>query len=400
MSQNLYEELTFSSDNTSRKDDEKLTEPWLFFWLGNASLLAYNIAINAIDIYVDLTNDPGVGNDLNRSYNFPCSIMALILCFVTIKNQKFMFILSLFSLFLILCIMPILLLVKMDGKIIYWCSNVCIGLSGIFSSFIMSGAFSVSTQFSEQSSTFISSGNGFCGVIAAVIRIITKAAFSSQKLEKLSSSIYFFIAAFIILFTMIYFIFKIKNPEISSRFDYKPENNDSQNGMKLGLIASTMKVIWPLWLSEALDFMITLTLFPGYVAAGSGGLFKSWNPVIITGVFNAFDWIGRSLPSKFMWPSLKYSPYPMYLRILFFPIEIISLQGILNLGEPWFTMIMQIPFALTNGYMGTVCMIYGSNHPKLTNDQKISAGFLMTFAINAGILVAMALTYAMPTPKV
>ena len=60
MSQNLYEELTFSSDNTSRKDDEKLTEPWLFFWLGNASLLAYNIAINAIDIYVDLTNDPSV----------------------------------------------------------------------------------------------------------------------------------------------------------------------------------------------------------------------------------------------------------------------------------------------------------------------------------------------------
>ena len=109
----IYEELAYSVDSASINDEDKITESWLFFWLGNASLLAYNIAINAIDIYVDLTNDSGVGNDLNRAYNFPCSIMALILCFVTIKNQKFMFIFSLFALFLILCIMPILLLVKM-----------------------------------------------------------------------------------------------------------------------------------------------------------------------------------------------------------------------------------------------------------------------------------------------
>ena len=395
----MFEELVpSSSDLTDKIEEKRSTQAWLFFWLGNACLLAYNIAINAIDIYVVLTKNQNVGNDLNRAYNFPCSFMALILCFVTIKNYKAMFVISHLILIAIMCILPILLIVQMNGDVVYWVTIILFGISGIFSSCIMSAAFSVSTKFSEQSSTYISSGNGFCGVLAGLLRVITKAAFSSDKMEKISSSLYFFLAALILLGTLIFFLYKMRDSEVSKKFERTEGEN--AGSIKLSDIWSTMKVIWPLWLSEALDFMITLTIFPGYVCATTGGLFKSWNSVIITNVFNAFDWIGRSLPSLFIWPSLKYAAYPMWGRLIFFPLEILSLQNIVNMGEPWFTVFMQIPFALTNGYFGTVCMIYGSNHPNLTAEQKAVSGFLMTFAINAGILLAMGFTYAMPIPKV
>ena len=393
-----------NQDNTEQLIDElnpsekETVEPqsWLFFWLGNTSLLAFNIIINALDIYIAKTGNQSIGNDLNRAYNFPCSIMALILCFILIKNEKRMFIISFIILILVLCVMPILLLVDVSDKLCYWFTIICVGITGVFSSTIMSGSFSIATQFGNDAATKISSGNGCCGVIAALLRVITKAVFSSKEQERISSSIYFFLAAAIILATLIYFIMKMRNPEVEGKFILKQSD---ASGIQWSNIVSTMKIIWPLWLGEALDYMITLTLFPGYVAAGPEGIFKSWNQVIITAVFNIFDWIGRSLPDKFIWPSSKYAPYPVIARLLFFPLEIISLQKIVNLGEPWFTVIMQIPFALTNGYFGTVCMIHGSNHQALNESQKATAGFLMTFAINAGIIVAMFLTYAMPTPK-
>ena len=92
----------------------------------------------------------------------------------------------------------------------------------------------------------------------------------------------------------------------------------------------------------------------------------------------------------------KYACIPIVCRIIFFAIFMLSIQCVINVGEPYWTICWQIPFALTNGYSGTVSIIYGSNNEKCSMEQRRLASFLMTFAINAGILIAMFLTYAMP----
>jgi equilibrative nucleoside transporter 1/2/3 len=76
----------------------------------------------------------------------------------------------------------------------------------------------------------------------------------------------------------------------------------------------------------------------------------------------------------------------------------ISIQGAVDLGEPWWTIAWMVPFAITNGYSGTVSLIYGSNHEKLTMMQRKYAGLLVSCAVNVGILLSMGLTFALPAP--
>ena len=72
-------------------------------------------------------------------------------------------------------------------------------------------------------------------------------------------------------------------------------------------------------------------------------------------------------------------------------------MGILKNVDPWWTYSWDVIFALSNGYFGTVCMVYGNGHPELNDiDDKRTAGFLMPFAVNAGILAAMGVTFLLP----
>ena len=148
-----------------------------------------------------------------------------------------------------------------------------------------------------------------------------------------------------------------------------------------------------------MNFVITLTLFLGYVTDTRQGKLGSWSFVLVTTVFCIFDWVGRFLPSVFMFPQRKFAWIPVLCRLLFFVIFMVSIQGAANLGEPYWSICWQIPFALTNGYCGTVSLIYGSNHEKCNMEQRKQGSFLISFAINAGILLAMCLTYAMPAGK-
>lgn len=164
-------------------------------------------------------------------------------------------------------------------------------------------------------------------------------------------------------------------------------------------LVETIKIIWIQWVSVALNFIITLTLFPGYTTDIRQGKLGNWSFVLVTTAFCIFDWIGRFLPSVFLFPVRKFAWIPIVCRLAFFPVFMISIQGVCNCGEPYWSICWQIPFALTNGYFGTLNLIYGSNNENCSLEQRKQASFLISFAINAGILIAMLLTYAMPDGK-
>jgi equilibrative nucleoside transporter 1/2/3 len=167
-----------------------------------------------------------------------------------------------------------------------------------------------------------------------------------------------------------------------------------------GGIRATFEVIWPIWLACCLNFMVTLSMFPGYFSQlPQKKPWFTWTPVVITALFCVFDWVGRYMPTKFLWPSEKWAWAPVYVRLLFFVVFMISLQNVVDLGEPYWTFLWMIPFAITNGFIGTITAVYGSNHSRLNEEQRTTAGFFMSLAINVGILCAMALTYAIPTPS-
>lgn len=413
MNTNLTDHI-FDPDYTAEKPDsfsnEVLTQTSLedkpkpsvliYFLFGNSALLAFNIAINAIDIFKPLFTELNlnIGVAISRAYNIPSAVIALLLIFFKPKNLKISISVALIALILVMCTMPILFSIqslKDNAKTLYWIVVVLLGCTGFFSSLLLSSTYAFASQCGPAASTAVSSGNGACGVIAAFLRIITKAALS--KNETISSILYYSVAGLILFLTLIYFFIAIKRNDILNSYLI---HQSSENDFSLKQIFVTIRIIWVEWISVAINFIITLVLFPGYVTDIREGKLKDWNTVLITAMFCIFDWVGRYLPAVKLWPQRKFAWITVLSRLLFFPIFMISIQGVINLGEPYWSIFWQIPFAITNGYCGTTSLIYGSNHENLANSQqKQLASFLISFAINAGIFTAMFMTYLMPDGK-
>ncbi|OHT03568.1 Nucleoside transporter family protein [Tritrichomonas foetus] len=391
---------TDSSDEqlpqSSEKSHQKIPNI-LFFFLGNASLLAYNIAINAIDVFSPLFEELNIniGADISRAYNIPSSIMSFLLIFFKPTNLRISISTGLIILILVMCIMPALFahVNNISTNALYWSTVILLGITGVFSSLVFSSTYAFASQSGESAGAAVSSGNGACGVIAAALRIITKLALS--KKSDISSIIYYSVTAVILVCTLIYFlIISHKNETVKSHL----VTQKSQSMCSKELF-HTISIIWVEWTSVALNFVITLILFPGYTTDIRQGKLKDWAFVLVTTVFCIFDWVGRYLPAVKMIPARKFAWIPVTCRLIFFLIFMVSIQGVVNLGEPYWTICWQMPFALTNGYCGTVSLIYGSNHEQCSMEQRKQASFLISFAINAGILLAMFLTYVMPAGK-
>ncbi|KAH0791771.1 Nucleoside transporter family protein [Histomonas meleagridis] len=334
-----------------------------------------------------------MGAVLSRAYNFPSSVISLILCFIMPSNLKIALIIGLVALSIIVIILPFFILFKFSAQVIYWVTVICVGGSAVFSSIISSTAFSIAAKFDSTYTSLVSSGNGCCGVIAAGLRILTKALFSSKEQLIISSAVYFFLTAIVLIITLIYLLHVSKIQTLS-------RNMISSSGETVKCsrsLLSTIKLIWVEWLSVFFDFLVTLTLFPGYMTlVKEVPAIGDWSSVIITAIFCIFDWVGRYLPVRYMWPSIKFAWIPVLVRVLFFPIFMLTIENVVNLGDPYWTFLWTIPFAVTNGYFGTVSMLYGSNNEKVPSEDRGLAGFLMSFSITAGILAAMFLTFAMP----
>lgn len=388
----LTPELTPNKPSSKNENSESL----MFFFLGNTSLLAFNIIINAIDIYAKKTNRSDMASLLNRSYNIPNALMALFLCIFKPTNYKISLISALASLTFIMCFLPIFLIIHLNANAFLYLTLVVIGLTGIVSSLLFSSIFSFASQFGPISSAMASSGCGCCGVIASVLRIITKAAAVTDRANLYSTCAYFFISAGIIFLTLVFFLFKMQKPEI--RLKMIPASKSEKVAIFNRETLVVIKSIWVSWLSVFANFLITLSIFPGYVAnTRATKQIGDWTSVIVVTIFCVFDWVGRAGPGLFIWPPRKFAWIPIVLRFLSYPIFIVSIQHKFK-AEPWWTFGWMIPFALSNGYFGTVQMIYGSNPDELTLEQRKFAGFLMSFAVNAGILCAMGLTFLLPTP--
>ena len=388
------EQIAIPESGQSSKDPQKL----LFFLLGNSSLLAYNVIINAIDIYKEATQRESISTDLNRAYNIPCSLMAFLLCLFEISNYKISLISGLISLIVIMCLLPIFLLVSISEDAMYWSTIITICAIGVLSSLVFSSSNSFASQFGSDATAAVSSGNGCCGVIAASLRIITKACVKEgSKSEKYVNAAYFFISALIFLGTLIYLLYKLRDYNIAVRaVSHKKEEKTSVFSRNT---LNVIGIIYPQCLSIFFNFCITLSIFPGYLTCvQSPSYLGTWTPVIITSLFCVFDWVGRAIPGKFVWPQRKYAWIPVAVRLVYYLIFMISIQKVVNLGDPWWTFFWMIPFGISNGMSGTVQIIYGANHDELTFAQRKTAGLLVSFAVNAGILMAMILTMAIPTP--
>ena len=156
-------------------------------------------------------------------------------------------------------------------------------------------------------------------------------------------------------------------------------------------------------------FAVTLSIFPSLtvhqrsVSPCSSNLLYSneaFVPLLFL-CFNLFDFVGRSLAGMFQIIKINHLLIHSFIRVIYFPLFLFCALtcgfkfptwSSFESSNVWPILIMCI-FALTNGYVSTICMMTG---PKLMTDGNGAeiAGVLMIFSLTFGLTVGSGLSFA------
>ena len=383
--------------------------------LGIGLLLPWNAYITADDYYESLWSGNNFTFWLSIAYNYP----AIVFLLLNIRyGRSFPFGSRIFIGFTCLsaCVVFVPIITSVYGAdasdsekhISFWATLAAVFLSGCFASMLFGTVLGMASVFPMTMITAVMSGNGIAGVLVGLLRIVTKLAFPNTIDGLRNSSIVYFVLAAAILavcafsfvlllknqFGVYYLALNVKSCKPTS-LDLEPEDKmmlpaDAENEpQKVGYWVVFKK----LWL-EALEvfwvFFVTLTIFPGLtlqIPSQFGPQFDAWFGILLIFDFQVFDYVGRTCPRWLMFFSRKTLWIPVVLRsafvILFLmcipPMRIITIDG--------FPYLFMALFAWTNGYCGTLAMMFGPT--RVEDHEKETAGAIMSFALNLGIWAAV-----------
>jgi len=141
--------------------------------------------------------------------------------------------------------------------------------------------------------------------------------------------------------------------------------------------------VYPMLFSTFFVFFVSLTLWPGvYFNAYTKG---DWFPTIIVLLFNAGDFTSRLV---LMFPILRPPPMACLIgsvsRVLFIPFLVLLVHGTIDSYRLPYVLVSF--FGFTNGYFGTMSMIYCPRTPTLsTAGERSIAGVIGGMFIQIGL---------------
>ncbi|XP_065665093.1 equilibrative nucleoside transporter 1 [Hydra vulgaris] len=264
----------------------------------------------------------------------------------------------------------------------------------------------------------IMTGQGVAGIFAATTDLIFKLA-NPNPVDKTSSALgYFVTASVVILITAVTYSVLFKLPKMKfhlscSKLRLKNEiaNEYSINGTSHSINEIPywfiFKQILPLAISVSVVFCVTLSLFPAVVSrivsVDKSKTSRFTNDLFSTFVcffiFNCGDLAGRIAAGSYQIVAERgpWLPILCFSRILFIPL---FLMCHFENGSPltyifkndYWPIIINSLFALSNGYLGSLCMMFG---PKLVSaEYSETAGTMMSFFLTAGLTAGACLSFA------
>ncbi|KAG7283565.1 hypothetical protein CRUP_026492, partial [Coryphaenoides rupestris] len=177
---------------------------------------------------------------------------------------------------------------------------------------------------------------------------------------------------------------------------------DAGNQQRLSVFA-VFKKIWVMAACITCIFAVTLAVFPVITVKVKTFYidYTEWDKVFTCVccfiVFNLMDLVGRSLPSLVQWPAKESRLFPVmvFSRLLFIPLFMMcnipnSQLPILFSNDGAYVIIMAL-FALSNGYLASLCMAYA---PQLVHCGDCeTAGASMTFFLALGLSLGAATSF-------
>lgn len=346
----------------------------------------------------------------------------------------------------VLAFTPMLSLFDLSRDMELWLTLGAVFVTGVCTGVVFGTVLGFASLFPPTYVTAAMSGIGLSGIVAAGLRIITKASLPNTKsgLQE-STFIYFGLAGAVLALCVVLYFFMLRHPfvkyhivaqsspEVSGEHAggagsgatdvveevlpahappvvITPETGTDQLGVyEDGIFKAKRKVsvvsvfskLWKEGLGVYLVFVVTLSMFPGVTSQikpkNPDFLGNGWYQVMLTSTFMVFDFIGRTSPRFFTLFSPRTLLIPILLRLVFVPIFLLSAG---TFSDPYFTswegypFVFMAVFAITNGYCGTLAMGFGPDEldPWEKENGGIQMSFFLNFGVVSGVNIALAFT--------
>jgi equilibrative nucleoside transporter 1/2/3 len=383
---------------------------WLIFCLlGVGLLFPWNALLTAADYFATLYPNFAFSFALSLAFNWPSVIMLLL----TIRfGRNFSFTSRVVVGFTIDVLVQVMVpLINLNG--VPYPVNLVITLGGVFATgcataMLFGTILGLASIFPPTYITAVMSGNGVAGIIAGGLRCITKGSLPNDL--EASSMIYFALSGFILFMCIVGYFVLLRLPITKyylahAQEDSKPKKgsiNDSIDPVYVtgsdGIVPqaaqpkikylSLFRRIWREALVVFTVFFVSLSLFPGMtvqIHTATHSLSQEWFVILMIFNFQIFDFVGRTLPKFIILFNARWLWVPTFARCGFFVLFILCIKPLIFNHDAWYHVFMAL-FALSNGYCGTLAMMYGPVNAK--DHEKETAGAIMSFFLNFGIFLA------------
>lgn len=300
-----------------------------------------------------------------------------------------------------------------------------VAVAGSATAFFQSTCFALLGNFPPRFTAGILFGIGISGSCTSLIQIITKAAMPDDyDAHANTSRIYFGISIGWMLLSFVSVVFLRQNAFAKKCIgEYRDDNEEGYAPIRAGdfapdsdvskvdemqrssrstqastSVVGVIKKIYPMMLSTFVTFAITLTVFPGVGVSINS---SAWFGIIIIFMFNFGDTIGRfasNLPR--IWIPRQHLPVAAMARLIVVPLFFFCLDPRWINGDV-FPMILMFITGVSNGFIGSLSMIYGPQTETLETDaEKALGGNSMSLALLAGCSLgscfALLINYLVP----
>ncbi|XP_060710280.1 equilibrative nucleoside transporter 3 [Hemiscyllium ocellatum] len=410
----------------------------IFFFLGIGSLLPWNFFCTAKQYWLyklsNATDRSPQRNDLGNyfeSYLSFASTVPSVLCLmvnyllVNKISAKVRVLSSLFVMLIIFCITTVL--VKVDTSswtygffgITMACVVIVSGASNVF----LGSVFGEVGRFPMRNLQALISGQAMGGTFSALASVIDLAAAGSI----LDSALAYFLTADVFLLICIvlyltlpripYSSYYLKsldqrtqhtggepNGSVANDTDSVRSASPSSNAGTIPPLKPILKKTAGVGFSVFYTFFISIIIFPSISSSikstsrnsGSVWTTKYFVPLTCFLLYNLADWAGRQITAWIQVPGPKSKALPVLvlLRTAFLPLFIFCNYQprdhlhIVFFDRDFYPAIFTSALGLTNGYLGTLPMIYG---PKIVPKELAEpTGVVMSFFLTLGLAAGSA----------
>ncbi|KAH8968424.1 hypothetical protein BDL97_03G127000 [Sphagnum fallax] len=405
----------------------------VFFALGVGLILPWNAFISAVDYFQVLYPDAHTDRVFALAYMFPCLFTLVYLTFYCRKFSASSRINGGLTLFLAaIVLIPIvdqLFITGSQGSQATQYVTVGAGITMGIANAIMEGSLvGVAGELPERYMQAFVAGTAGSGVIASVLRVITKGALP-QTVQglRLSANIYFcvtaiFLSICILAYNLVYklpIMVYYTNLKLDALESAVQNNADDQehvapksvtNSEEMehtsihDRIVSVSKMVdpvsyWWVWsqikwlaISATIIYLVTLSIFPGYITEDVHSAYLgNWYPVLLILSYNVFDLLGKMLTSVYIIKSQKVMISGSFARLVFFPLFYMVLHGPAVLRTEVLVFILTSLLGVTNGYFTSVHMIVAPKTVSLLEAE--TAGIIMVLFFISGLLLGSLLSW-------